>query len=658
MKRAGYNRHSYSNQLWKFTVINETEKQLAMAENDFPAWQLEVVGALPRQIALTRMNRQFEEDKKQNTILWFPTWREGLGTFDEKNRKNTHPDRQLLDYFVEKVREILTDQRLQRYLAEHDLTFRLVLHELFNLDLFQEVMTDLQIDHVEIVHANEVNVAEEIARCQLMITDYSSAGFDATIVKKPVLFYQFDRSYYRLGRAFYPGALDEMRTLNYPNVDALISKIISNDWEMNPFFQSRLDGVLDCESIERGDFIKTFFDKVLASEKKSVVFIGYNFFGRGGTVTATNAAAEALMEKGYLVSLQSLKETPARNRWNDYVGGIISRGFYMDGQTIWTIPAIMKRLLFRSKKYYSFLKYDLDRQWLIPYAGYALKRFLERTKCQTVISTRESLHPFLTDANNQGLKNRIYYFHTSPKVLSEHFPGLYDEVLKNIRFDKAAFVTEGARHQLKDTLGFDNYERFAITGNAQNSSATLEGRLDTIEAVERKDMYEVVMLSRLSHERIGDMNNLVSFGKYLRDYNLKDVKINVYGMGDSVLTLCAMIDDNNLDDLIEYKGETARPYQVIRNNDALVDFSEIQTFGMIYTEAILNGRMPFAHDNTGSREVLAGVDGLVYSSWQDLYEKIVSLPNIPREMYLSNFRIIDERFSREKVANEIIRLID
>ena len=44
-------------------------------------------------------------------------------------------------------------------------------------------------------------------------------------------------------------------------------------------------------------------------QENKITFIGYNFYGIGGTVSATKALAEALMEKNYMVELISLKKT-------------------------------------------------------------------------------------------------------------------------------------------------------------------------------------------------------------------------------------------------------------------------------------------------------------------------------------------------------------
>lgn len=47
-------------------------------------------------------------------------------------------------------------------------------------------------------------------------------------------------------------------------------------------------------------------------QENKITFIGYNFYGIGGTVSATKALAEALMEKNYMVELISLKRLKAK----------------------------------------------------------------------------------------------------------------------------------------------------------------------------------------------------------------------------------------------------------------------------------------------------------------------------------------------------------
>src|SRR5699024_3614142 len=49
-------------------------------------------------------------------------------------------------------------------------------------------------DHVEVRSYSEINVQDVLAQSAVVITDYSSIAFDAAIVHRPVVYYQFDRA--------------------------------------------------------------------------------------------------------------------------------------------------------------------------------------------------------------------------------------------------------------------------------------------------------------------------------------------------------------------------------------------------------------------------------------------------------------------------------
>lgn len=47
-----------------------------------------------------------------------------------------------------------------------------------------------------------------------------------------------------------------------------------------------------------------------------------------------------------------------------------------------------------------------------------------------------------------------------------------------------------------------------------------------------RDYFLGMYLLRISHEREADINNLIGFAKYLKEQNVDDIVIDVYGTGD------------------------------------------------------------------------------------------------------------------------------
>ena len=110
--------------------------------------------------------------------------------------------------------------------------------------------------------------------------------------------------------------------------------------------------------------------------------------------------------------------------------------------------------------------------------------------------------------------------------------------------------------------------------------------------------------------------------------------------------------------VIKYCGETNNPKAEMNKYDAVVDFTLNHSFGMPYIEAVLNGKMLYCADNIASREVLKGIDGCIYSSYEDLVNKIRKFPEITEEQLKFNYDKICETYSRRVLADKFINFMN
>src|SRR5699024_3192623 len=79
---------------------------------------------------------------------------------------------------------------LKKIAAEHECRIMFMPHP--NLE---DYLPELTLpDHVEVRSYSEINVQDVIAQSAVVVTDYSSIAFDAAIVRRPVVYYQFDRA--------------------------------------------------------------------------------------------------------------------------------------------------------------------------------------------------------------------------------------------------------------------------------------------------------------------------------------------------------------------------------------------------------------------------------------------------------------------------------
>jgi glycosyltransferase involved in cell wall biosynthesis len=150
----------------------------------------------PRHDRLLRLAEAQPPDVRR-LLLVMPTWRRHL--LGEPIRGGN--DRRLLPGFWEteyaqEWTNVVESERLARLAADTGLEIMFVPHpnmnEYFSLRSFPA--------HVRIANYRGVDIQEIFARGALLLTDYSSNAFEMAYIKRPVVYFQFDR------REFFSGA--------------------------------------------------------------------------------------------------------------------------------------------------------------------------------------------------------------------------------------------------------------------------------------------------------------------------------------------------------------------------------------------------------------------------------------------------------------------
>lgn len=634
MKKLGYNGKDYNNNMFRFVYYNSQIKPVLMEQNGFKGYQLYDGQFHPRYQGTILRNDESQGEKKK--LLWFFTWREYMG-----NNLATK-------IFFMKIEQVLSNPKLQTYLEEKGYTLEICFHNQFDLSRINEIFDNIHCPNICWSYAGNISVVDALVDCKMLITDYSSIGFDVTLLNKPVLLFLPDLDEYTKKRSFYCD-MEELLANSIRSSRQLVDTIVSEDYGVSPFFRSRMPENIDYDYIRQGKHIDRMYEDFARIQRNKITFLGYNFYGIGGTVLATRAMAEALLERGYLLELRSLKQTK--------LAGAVPYALNMKSFYHVKSKGITDRLkkLVRGKQHFEFLKYDKDLPNLIPYVGYGLKKWLASCNSRTVISTRESLHPFLHAYASDAVENKVFYFHCSPTVFDDIFPNLTDE-LKKFKAEKAVFVTENNRVAFLEKYGFEPYEKYAVLGNPLDSSRMITR--DQIQAVEEKDVYRGMYLLRLSKDRATDIENLLGYGRYLRDHNISDIVIDVFGAGDYVDDFLRIIIAEELTDYIHYCGRTTDPKAEFVKHDAVVDFSVAHSFGMPYIEGVLNGKMVFCMKNPGSEEVMAGIPDAYIESYEDLTRKIRSLPKYTVEDLTRNYDILSAKYSREALSQGFVRFLE
>ena len=144
-------------------------------------------GIKDKNIVLTgspRDDKLFDESSKKQNILIAPSWRGWL--YGNDSLKDSE--------FYSNYIALLSDRRLHNYLKENNIYISFYLHHMFHK--FYQEFIEYKSDMIIILETN-ADISKEIRGSKLLITDYSSVCADFYYLRKPVIFFQFDREIYK-----------------------------------------------------------------------------------------------------------------------------------------------------------------------------------------------------------------------------------------------------------------------------------------------------------------------------------------------------------------------------------------------------------------------------------------------------------------------------
>lgn len=231
-----YGRASSSFDTDMFVVSSEREKEYIISDLGYRDDEVVVTG-------LSRFDTLLDgkTDTVPGQILVMPTWREWI-----------HNEEQFLESdYLRQWSAFLHDERLHSLLEAQDA--HLVLHLHPNMRMFAD---HLEHPRVRIVRQGEIPMQRLIKESAALITDYSSVGFDASFLHRPVLYFHFDSA-----RFIRDGAhLDlesELPGPRFKDAQSLIDGVVSvaeRGFVMDPQYRKRADRLLthrDVRSSER-----------------------------------------------------------------------------------------------------------------------------------------------------------------------------------------------------------------------------------------------------------------------------------------------------------------------------------------------------------------------------------------------------------------------
>jgi hypothetical protein len=223
IKAIGYKGDAYNNNMFRFVYYNKKIKETFKEKNGFRDYQLYYGIYPPRYMELVKRHLEYSKSKTESkNILWFPTWREYFG----RNYKT--------EILLMQMKKIISNKHLTKYLEETSSVFTLCLHQFFDEDKISFLKENVKTDRIKLVHANNVDVLDELARNDVLITDYSSILYDYVLMpKKHIILFHYDYEEYVNSREFIFDIQDNIVGRKVYTFDELIQVISTNDYTID-----------------------------------------------------------------------------------------------------------------------------------------------------------------------------------------------------------------------------------------------------------------------------------------------------------------------------------------------------------------------------------------------------------------------------------------
>lgn len=161
-------------------VPDEYEKQMVINQWGYDDNQVAVTG-------LARWDKYSDltDTIAHRQIFVMPTWRKWMDGIS--------PEKFVETPFYQQYQEFLSSPKLKEILTKYNVKIAFFLHPYFKNYVHLFDVDESIIDQHSYL---DVDMGQEIQKSSMMISDYSSVLWDMYYLKKPVIFYQFDRSEY------------------------------------------------------------------------------------------------------------------------------------------------------------------------------------------------------------------------------------------------------------------------------------------------------------------------------------------------------------------------------------------------------------------------------------------------------------------------------
>lgn len=189
---------------------------------------------------LARFDNLHNNKINNKQILIMPTWRSWLGR--KTNALNQDGDFCETDFY-KSWNSLLNDKKFNNFINEENITVYFYPH--YNMNRYLKYF-NLKNKNIKVVDNSMIDIQTLLKESALMITDYSSVYMDFAYMKKPLIYYQFDKEEYRK-RQYVEGYFNYERDgfgeviKDSKNVVNKIIKYVKNNYKVESKYQKRMD---------------------------------------------------------------------------------------------------------------------------------------------------------------------------------------------------------------------------------------------------------------------------------------------------------------------------------------------------------------------------------------------------------------------------------
>lgn len=196
----------------------------------------------PRHDTLLRKSKSFNNEK---CIVIMPTWRSWLAGKRTGNGSNS----EYFDSFKESNYALswsnfFSNNRLKALQERYSIKLIMIPHP--NIEKY---LKELKIpDYIECKPMSSIGIQDILASCSALITDYSSIAFEAAVINKPVIYFQFDEDEFFSGKHTYSKGYFDYRTHgfgpvinNQENLLTYIEELIKKDFKQPQKYKKIID---------------------------------------------------------------------------------------------------------------------------------------------------------------------------------------------------------------------------------------------------------------------------------------------------------------------------------------------------------------------------------------------------------------------------------